>query len=322
MPLILMAKTILVTGGAGYIGSVAVKVLVEKGYNVVVIDNLSKGSKELVHKKAKFYEADLVDDVSLGKVFVENDINAVILFASYKAVEESMKDAVKYSDNIKGTINLLNQMIKNDVKKIIFSSSAAVYGEPKKGIVDEKSPTKPINFYGFTKLDCENIIEWYHEIYNLGYVSLRYFNVAGDAGLNYVDPDAKNVLPIIMEVLFEKRDKLMVFGDDYPTRDGTCIRDYIDVNDLVDAHILALETDYNGVINLGTSNGVSVKELITLTEEVVGKKIPFIIGKKRPGDPPMLIASNKLAKKVLGWEPKRTVKEMIKTTYEAYKNKK
>jgi len=317
-----MAKTILVTGGAGYIGSVAVKSLLEQKYSVVVVDNLSKGSKELVDKRAKFYELDLVDTVSLGKVFAENEIFAVIHFASYKAVEESMVDAAKYSDNIIGTINLLKQMAKNDVKRIIFSSSAAVYGEPKEGVVNEKSPTKPINFYGFTKLEDEKIIQWYSKIYNINYICLRYFNVAGDGGLNYLDPDAKNVLPIIMEVLFGKREKLTVFGDDYPTRDGTCIRDYVDVNDLVDAHILALDVDYNGVINLGTSNGVSVTELIKFTEEVVGKELPVVIGKKRAGDPPMLIASNELAKKILGWEPKRDIKEMITSTYEAYKNKK
>ena len=200
--------TILVTGGAGFIGSVAVKTLLSNGYSVVVVDNLSKGKKDLVDSKAKFYELDLVDDLS--KVFEENKIDAVIHFAAYKAVEESMENAVKYSSNITGTINLLNRMVEHNVKKIIFSSSAAVYGE-EKGVISEDNETNPCNYYGFTKLECEKIIEWYGKVYGIGYVSLRYFNVAGDGGLKYMDPDAKNIFPIIMEVLVGKREKVVVF---------------------------------------------------------------------------------------------------------------
>ncbi|MBC8500726.1 MAG: UDP-glucose 4-epimerase GalE [Nanoarchaeota archaeon] len=310
--------TILVTGGAGFIGSVAVKTLLSNGYSVVVVDNLSKGKKDLVDSKAKFYELDLVDDLS--KVFEENKIDAVIHFAAYKAVEESMENAVKYSSNITGTINLLNRMVEHNVKKIIFSSSAAVYGE-EKGVISEDNETNPCNYYGFTKLECEKIIEWYGKVYGIGYVSLRYFNVAGDGGLKYMDPDAKNIFPIIMEVLVGKREKVVVFGNDYDTRDGTCIRDYIDVTDLVKAHILALDVDYNGVINLGTSKGVSVKELVDWTSEVIGKQVPFEYGDRRAGDPPTLIASNEKALKVLNWKPERSVKDMIKSTYDAYKQR-
>jgi UDP-glucose 4-epimerase len=264
---------ILVTGGAGYIGSACVHKLIKK-HEVVVVDNLSKGKKEFVDPKAEFYKLDLADRGALQKAFSKK-IDAVIHFAAYKAVEESMEDAVKYSDNITGTINLLDMMVKKGVRKIIFSSSAAVYGMPKKEIVDEDAETKPINYYGYTKLACEQIIGWYSNIHAIEHVNLRYFNVAGDSGLGYVDPDAKNIVPILMEVLSGKRKKLTVFGNDYKTRDGTCIRDYIDVNDLVDAHILALDVEGSHVINLGTSKGSSVLELINATEKVTKKKLAF-----------------------------------------------
>jgi len=315
-------KTILVTGGAGYIGSACVKALLKKGYSVVVVDNLSKGLKRLVDKKAKFYKADLVDNSALEKIFKANRFDAVIHIAAYKAVEESMENAVKYSDNITGTINILNQMVRHGVKKIIYSSSAAVYGEPKYNPIDEKHPTSPINYYGATKLESERIIEWYAKIHGISYAILRYFNVAGDAGLSYTDPEAKNVFPIIMEAIFGKRDKFMVFGKDYPTRDGTCIRDYVDINDLIRAHILALDVEENAIINLGTSNGVSVKELLDATFEVTGKKFVVEYGEKRKGDPPELFASNEKAKQILGWVPEKNVKDMIKSTYEAYRKNK
>ena len=311
-------KTILVTGGAGYIGSAAVKALVEKGHNVVVVDNMSKGSMELVDKNAKFYEVDLVDKAELERVFAENNIDVVMHFAGYKAVDESMGNAVKYSDNIVGTLNLLNIMVKYDVKKIIYSSSAAVYGIPDSGVLDETAPVNPINYYGYTKLASEQMIEWYSNIHGINYIALRYFNVAGDAGLHYIDPDAKNVMPIIMEVLSGERDKFLICGDDYDTRDGTCIRDYIDINDLVDAHILALDTEENGMINLGTSKGVSVKELLDMTMDVSGKEINWEFGPRRDGDAAILVTSNEKAKRVLGWEPKKDIRDMIRTTYEAY----
>ncbi len=311
---------VLVTGGAGYIGSVAVKALLEKNYDVVVIDNLSKGKKELVDEKAKFYEVDLVDKKELEKVFQENKIDAVIHFAAYKAVGESMENASKYSHNLTGTINLLDCMVKHNVKKMIFSSSAAVYGMPDKTVIDENTPLAPINYYGFTKLECEKIIEWYHKIHNINYINLRYFNVAGDAGLSYVDPEAENIFPIIMEVVTGKRENLVIFGKDYNTEDGTCIRDYIDVSDLVDAHILALNTDYNGPINLGTGKGFSVKQLVNAFTEVTGKMVKHEYGGRREGDPAALTASNDKAKKILEWAPKTPIKEMIRTTYQAYKN--
>jgi UDP-glucose 4-epimerase len=309
---------ILVTGGAGYIGSACVAELIKANHKVVVVDNLSKGNAKAIDKKARLYEIDLTDSARLEEVFKENKIGAVIHFAAYKSVEESMENAQKYSDNITGTINLLNLIVRFKVPKIVFSSSAAVYGMPKEGRVDEKTPESPINYYGFSKLMCEKVIDWYSRIHKLSYVSLRYFNVAGDAGLKYVDKDAKNIFPLIMEVLTGKREKLVIFGNDYETRDGTCVRDYIDINDLVDAHLLALDAEGNHIINLGTSNGVTVKELIEATEQVTGKKIAFEQGPRRKGDPPILIASNTKAKDVLRWEPKRTIKEMIESTCQAY----
>lgn len=313
-------KTILVTGGAGYIGSAAVKALIEKDYNVIVVDNISKGVKKLVDNEANLYTIDLTDKEELGQIFKSHKIYAVMHFAAYKAVEESMYNAEKYSDNITGTINLLNLMVKYNVKKIIYSGSAAVYGVPEYIPIDEKHPTEPINYYGYTKLQCEKIIDWYAKIHQISYVSLRYFNVAGDAGLNYIDPNALNVFPIIMEVIFRKRDKLTIYGKDYNTRDGTCIRDYIDVNDLVRAHILALDIDKNAIINLGTAKGVSVKELVEETIKVTGKEFNYEYGPRRKGDPPELIASNEKAKQILNWQPEKSVREMIESTYKAYKS--
>ena len=313
-------KTILVTGGAGYIGSVAVKTLLGKGYEVIVVDNLSKGIRRLVDKKAKFYEVDLVDKHELDKVFSENKVDAVMHFAAYKAVGEGERNAVKYSDNVTGTINLLNLMVQYHIKKLIYSSTAAVYGMAEESPVTENSLTVPINNYGVTKLACEMLIEGYSKAHGINYVSLRYFNVAGDGGLNYLDPAPENVLPILMEVLIGERDKFTIFGNDYDTRDGTCIRDYIDVNDLVDAHVLALDVKGNEVINLGTSTGVTVKELVDIVIEVTGMKFDYEYGARREGDCAELVASNEKARKILDWKPKRSIKDMIKSTYEAYKN--
>jgi len=309
---------ILVTGGAGFIGSACVKSLIAQNYEVIVVDNLSKGKKALVDNNANFYEGDLVDVIFLEKVFKDNKIDAVIHFAGYKAVGESMSNPEKYNDNIFGTVNVIDLMVKYGVKKIIFSSSAAVYGEPEYSPVDENHRLKPINYYGFTKQKCEEIIDWYSKLKGIIGISLRYFNVAGDAGLNYVDPCAENVFPLIMEVFNGQRDKLIVFGNDYDTRDGTCIRDYIDINDLVDAHILALNLNESGAINIGSENGVTVKELIDGFENETGKKLNWEYGARRNGDPAQLTASAKKAKDLMGWKASRDVKNMIKGTVRAY----
>ncbi len=311
-------ETILVTGGAGYIGSAAVKVLCEKGYDVIVVDNLSKGKKKLVDKKADFYEIDLNNMRDLEQIFENKSITAIMHFAGYKAVEESMHDAVRYSENIKGTINLLDCMVKHKVKRMIYSSSAAVYGNPSDGVCTEDTPVLPISYYGFTKLTCEGLMDWYSKVHRITYCALRYFNVAGDAGLSYIDPYAQNVFPIIMEVITGKRKKFVIMGSDYNTRDGTCIRDYIDIHDLIDAHVLALVSSYNGILNLGTGSGVSVKELVENFIEVTGKKFNYVMGPRREGDPPVLVADSSRARDVLGWDPKYDIKHMIKTTFDSY----
>ena len=311
---------VLVTGGAGYIGSVAVKRLVELDHNVVVIDNLAKGLRKLVDSHAEFYEGDLLDRNFLGKVFQNHKFESVMHFAGYKDAGESMENPGKYSQNIAGSINLLDEIVKHKVPQIIFSSSAAVYGEPESIPIDEEHPTNPTNYYGFTKLKVEELIRWYANLHKFRYLCLRYFNVAGDGGLGYIDPNATNILPILMEVAANKRDKVIIFGSDYDTRDGTCIRDYIDVNDLIEAHLEGLSLDNNEVINLGTSKGVSVLEMIKAVETVVKKKLKFEIGPRRSGDPACLTASFTRAKNVLGWEPRMALEKMIASTWKAYRS--
>lgn len=309
---------ILVTGGAGYIGSAAVKALLDSDHQILVVDNLSKGKKELVDSRATLVVGDLVDKVFINKAFKENKIEAVMHFAAYKAAGESMELPVKYSDNIIGFTNLLNAMVEHDVGKIIFSSTAAVYGEPQYIPIDEKHPTDPQNFYGYTKLAGENLLKWYSDLKGIAGISLRYFNIAGDAGYNYIDPEAQNVFPIIMEVLAGAREKFIVFGDDYDTADGTCIRDYIGINDLVEAHIKALDLNQTEIINIGTSRGVSVLELVNEFSKAYGQEVLYEIGSRRDGDVAKLTASYDKAKKLLGWEPTESLQDMIESTIKAY----
>jgi UDP-glucose 4-epimerase len=308
-------EKILVCGGAGYIGSVCVHQLIDAGYKPIVVDNLSKGKIELLPKNTIFYQIDLTDKESLEKVFKEHQFDKIIHFAAYKAVGESMTNAPKYSQNITGMINLLDLMVKHKTKKIIFSSSAAVYGIPNNKIIIEEEITNPINYYGFTKLEMENIIKWYNKIHDIKYISLRYFNVAGDV-LKYIDPEAQNIFPIIMEVIKKNRTHLTIFGDDYDTKDGTCVRDYIDVEDLSQAHILALNSNFTGIINLGTGKGHSVQEIVDKFKKLANFKVE--IGPRRAGDPAYLVASNERAKTILNWKPKNDIDHMIKTTYDAY----
>lgn len=311
--------SILVTGGAGYIGSVAVQQLLAQGEDVVVIDNLAKGLRRLVPEQIPFYEIDLVDKTQVEQVFQKHPISAVLHFAGYKAVGESMETAVKYSDNITGTLNLLNCMVKYNCKKIIFSSSAAVYGGKNKEIITEEGNIAPASYYGYTKRAVEELLGWYEKIHAIKYIAFRYFNVGGDKGFLYVDPQAQNVLPIIMETITGKREFFEIYGTDYATRDGTCIRDYISIGDLVRAHLLGLETNFSGVLNLGTGTGTTVQELVQATEDVVGQTIPVKIGPRRKGDAAASIASFEKAQEVLGWKPQETIKDIVRTTYRAYK---
>jgi UDP-glucose 4-epimerase len=308
---------ILVTGGAGYIGSACIKKLSEEGHNISVVDNLSSGRRELVPDSAKFFELDLAKD-DLSSLF-ENDVDAILHMAAYKDAGASMFNLPLYSENITGTVRLLDEAVKKGIKQIIYSSSALTYGDVKYTPIDEQHPTIPVNYYGFTKLKCEELIEWYAKRYNFQYVNLRYFNPIGDGGLKYIDPNAKNLTPLLMEVAAGKRDKIMVYGNDYPTVDGTCVRDYIDLNDLVEAHTLALDLKTSETINLGTAKGSSVIEMIGLTEKITGKKINYEIYARREGDPPILVAAYDKAKQILGWEPKTSIEDSLESVWKVYR---
>lgn len=311
-------KNILVTGGAGYIGSVTVKKLLDKGCSVTVVDNLYKGKKELVDKRATFYKLDILDLNSLEKKLLKQKFNAIIHFAAYKDAGESMQNQAKYQDNIKGVMNLVELAPKIGVKQIIFSSSAAVYGEPNKSFVDEAHICNPTNFYGYTKLSGEHLLEWNRKLNKIEYVALRYFNVAGDGGLNYIDPNAKNIFNIIAEVLCKRKKILEIFGNDYDTKDGTGVRDYIHVTDLALAHIKALEVKDSHIINLGSEKGYSVLEIVKEFEKCSGIKIPQKIVKRRTGDASKVIAKSSKAKKVLNWKAELGLKEMVESTCKAY----
>ncbi|WP_410208616.1 UDP-glucose 4-epimerase GalE [Fusobacterium sp.] len=302
---------ILVTGGAGFIGSHAVVELVDSGYEVAVIDSLENGYIEFVDKRAKFYQGNVRDEELMNKIFSENSITAVMHFAGYIKVGESVEKPDKYYyNNTYTTLLLLQYMKKNGVKNIIFSSTAAVYGEvqgDKK--VDESFETKPINPYGKSKFMAENIIIDMAKAYGFNYAIFRYFNVAGAHEKYEIGQKGDGVTALISLVLKKvKNDSygLEVYGDDYPTVDGTGVRDYIHVVDLVRAHILAikmLEKNESGIFNLGNGNGFSVLEIIKSAEKVTGKKIDYKIVERRPGDPASVVASAEKAKKILGWQP-------------------
>ena len=316
--------SVLVTGGAGYIGSHAVKVLLQKGYDVVVVDNLETGHKEAVDSKAKLYIGDIADDKLMDKVFKENDIVGVIHFAAYSLVGESMTNPHKYyENNVSKTNHMLESMVRNNVKNLVFSSTAATYGEPERVPILETDKQVPTNVYGQTKLSMEQMIAWYGKIHGLKHVALRYFNVAGaieDGRIGEAHNPETHLIPIILQVANNKREKLNVFGNDYPTKDGTCIRDYIHVLDLCDAHVLALEYLINGnpsdVFNLGSGEGFSVLEMVNAARKVTTHPIPLQIAARRAGDPAVLIASSSKAKKVLKWNPIREdIEVMIKDAW-------
>lgn len=317
-----MAK-VLVIGGAGYIGSHVVKALLQKGHQATVYDNLSTGQKVNLFEKAEFVEGDILDS---GRLFdtMRGGFDAVVHLAAKKAVGESMENPDKYSiNNIQGALNILMAMSASGIRHIVFSSSAAVYGMPEYLPVDEKHPVNPINYYGFTKLEIERFMEWYDRLKGMRYVALRYFNAVGyDAAgdIRGKERNPQNLLPIIMEAASGVREGVSVFGSDYDTRDGTCIRDYIHVSDLATAHVLAIEKLMAGmpsaVLNLGTGEGTSVKEMIEAAEKVTGKKLNVKYTGRRPGDPAVLIASSEKARELLGWKPEITnVEDIIRTTW-------
>lgn len=321
-----MKKNILVTGGAGYIGSHFVKEVLKEHkeeYNIIIIDNLSKGDKKFIPTEAEFFESDIENKKILEEIF-KKDIYAVIHFAAYIEAGESMKNPQKYFlNNTKKTIILLQEMLKFGCKKFILSSTAAVYGEPNYTPIDEDHPTKPTNYYGLSKLMIEEVLESYNKAYDLKSIRLRYFNAAGadlegELGENH-DPET-HLIPIIIQAAQGKRDKLFIFGNDYKTRDGTCIRDYIHVKDLARAHILALKrlekTKVSEAFNLGSEKGFTVKEIIKTVEDTSGKKINQEVSSRREGDPAILIASSKKAKKELGWKTEYSdIKTIISSAY-------
>ena len=315
-------KKILVVGGAGYIGSACVKVLFERGYkNIIVFDNLDKGRVELVDSKAVFVQGDLRHKEDLNQLFSNHDFDCVIHFAALKAVGESEKFPQKYfENNVCGTANLLAVMDEYDVKQIIFSSTACVYAEKDSGVYVETDPLQAPNVYGSTKIICENMIRDYNRTKNLNYTIFRYFNVAGDVGLNYIDPDAQNIFPIISEVIVGKRDKLEIFGNDYKTCDGTCVRDYIHLKDLVEAHVLAVESSGSYEFNLGTEKGTTVQELVDSFISFNGSFL-FDVVSRREGDLGVSLADSSLALEKLNWRAECSLDEMIKDTLSVYFNK-
>lgn len=311
-------KTIMVSGGAGYIGSHMAAELARQGFDVVVVDNLCTGHRDAV-KWGKFYEGDVRDEVFLDRVFNENKIDGVINFAAFSLVGESCFEPLKYyANNLGGAISMLSAMKRHHVDKIVFSSTAATYGEPEKQPIEESDRTEPTNPYGETKLSIEKMLKWCDKAYGIRYCALRYFNAAGADNENGIgedhDPES-HLIPLVLKTALGKRESIGIFGDDYPTKDGTCVRDYIHVRDLAAAHLLAMQYldkgGESGSFNLGSGEGFSVKEIIGTARKVSGREIKAVVQPRRAGDPSTLIASNRKAREILGWNPRFTKVEDI-----------
>ncbi len=316
---------VLVLGGAGYIGSHTVHALVERGAEVVVVDNLQTGHREAVHPKARFLRGDIRDDAFLDEVFRKESIDSVVHFAANSLVGESMADPLKYYDNnFYGTMTLVRAMIRNGVGKIVFSSTAATYGEPESTPILETDRTKPENPYGETKLAIETMFRWVASAHDFRYVPLRYFNASGALAGGAIGEDhnpESHLIPIVLQAANGLRDSVAIFGDDYPTPDGSCLRDYIHVSDLAEAHIQALEYLNAGgasdVFNLGNGVGFSVKEVVAMCRKVTGAAIPAVTAPRRAGDPARLVASSEKARRVLGFNPAHSdLEEIVSTAWE------
>lgn len=319
---------ILVLGGAGYIGSHTVSELIDAGDEVVIIDNLETGHIEAVHEKAKFYQGDIRDRAFVDRVLDQEQIDAVIHFAANSLVGESMTNPLKYYDNnLYGTKVLLESMVAHGVNKIVFSSTAATYGEPESIPILETDRTEPTNPYGETKLSMEKMMKWTDRAHGLRYVALRYFNACGahvDGQIGEAHNPETHLIPLILQVPNGQRDAINIFGDDYDTKDGTCVRDYIHVTDLAQAHILAvkylMEGNDSNVFNLGNGVGFTVKEVIETARKVTGHPIPAKTAPRRGGDPARLIASSEKAQKILGWKPQHAdLEEIIETAWKWHK---
>lgn len=321
-------KKIVIIGGAGYIGSHNVKVFLDRGFDVAVIDNLNTGHISAIDKRARFYKVDIRNKEELTKVFNIEKPDGVIHFAALSLVGVSMKEPLEYfSNNVYGMQILLEVMKETGVNKIVFSSSAATYGDQKVMPLTEDSITNPTNPYGETKLMMEKMMKWCDLAYGIKYVSLRYFNAAGaieDGSIGEDHHPETHLIPLVLQVPLNKRDHISIFGNDYDTRDGTCIRDYIHVLDIADAHVRAINYLFEGnesnIFNLGTGDGQSVNEIISEAEKVVNGPIKKEYSERRPGDPACLIASNEKAKRLLGWEPKYTLSDILKNAWEFHKN--
>jgi UDP-glucose 4-epimerase len=297
---------ILVVGGAGYIGSVCAELLLDEGHDVVILDNLSAGHRRAVDSRARFVEGDLQDRQSTSSILAEIKPDAVMHFAASALVAESMRDPSKYfRNNIGNGVNLLDAMIAHGCRRLIFSSTCAIFGPPDRLPIDETLPERPINPYGESKLAFEKILRWYGEIHGLNFVSLRYFNAAGASDKFGEDHRIEtHLIPNVLKVVLGQKPHVEVFGSDYETPDGTCIRDYIHILDLVRAHILALNSSKSEFYNLGTGGGASVREVIDCCRKVTGRKIDIVEKPRRPGDPPRLIASSEKIKSELAWKPR------------------
>ena len=318
---------ILVLGGAGYIGSHVVRRLLDRDHEVTVFDNLSTGTEENLFPEARFIRGDILNPEELTGGVTEEGYDGAVHLAAFKAAGESMVKPEKYSvNNITGTINILNAVCKSEIPLFLFSGSAAIYGNPQYLPIDENHPTEPENFYGFTKLEIERLLSWYSKLKGIRYAVLRYFNAAGyDPGgrIRGLEKNPANLLPVILEVAAGKRKLLKIFGNDYPTKDGTGVRDYIHVTDLAEAHLLALEHlrdhEENLTVNLGSEAGYSVLEILETAREVTGKQIPAKIAPRREGDPAKLVASANRARQVLGWKAQYSGPySLVKTAWDVY----
>lgn len=316
-------KKVLIVGGAGYIGSINVRVFLDRGYDVCVVDNLNTGHLDAIDERARFYKVDIRDKEHLKEVVHKEKPDAIVHFAALSLVGVSCKEPLEYfSNNVHGMQVLLEVMKEENIKRIVFSSSAATYGDQKVMPLKEDSPTNPTNPYGETKLMMEKMMKWCDIAYGIKYVSLRYFNAAGaysDGSLGEDHNPETHLIPLILQVPLKKREYISVFGNDYDTKDGTCIRDYIHVLDLADAHVKAVEYLLNGeesnIFNLGCGEGYSVDEMIKESEKVTNTSIAKKYVARREGDPAILIASNEKAKKILHWEPKYNLHEILESAY-------
>ncbi|NTU44649.1 MAG: UDP-glucose 4-epimerase GalE [Chlorobiaceae bacterium] len=318
---------ILVIGGAGYIGSHVTRAFLDRGYRVTVFDNLQTGLRENLFEEAQFVHGDIMHPAQLRAVMTGGGFDGCIHLAALKAAGQSMLHPERYAEaNIAGTINILNEATAASLSPIIFSSSAAVYGVPQYLPMDEKHPKEPENFYGYTKLEIERMLGWYDRLKGLRYAAIRYFNAAGydvQGRVRGLELNPENLLPIVMETAAGIRPKLSVYGDDYPTRDGSCIRDYVHVSDLAEAHVTAFEYirkhDRSITVNLGSQKGVSVLEMLERVRAITGKAVPSEIAGRRAGDPAELVASAAKAGELLGWVPKYSdVDTLVSSTWRMY----